>query len=122
MSRDNSRSVLTVAPEAAELLKNYAWPGNIRELSNIAERAMILSGGDVIQPEDLPMAVRFPASCPPRQMEEPISSLKGLLEETERRAIVETLQKTGNNRAKTAQILGIHRTGLYQKMKKYNID
>ncbi len=122
LSRDNSRSVLTVAPEAAELLKNYAWPGNIRELSNIAERAMILSGGDVIQPEDLPMAVRFPASCPPRQMEEPISSLKGLLEETERRAIVETLQKTGNNRAKTAQILGIHRTGLYQKMKKYNID
>ncbi|MFZ0927519.1 MAG: sigma 54-interacting transcriptional regulator [Syntrophobacteraceae bacterium] len=122
LSRDGKRSVLTVAPEAVELLKNYAWPGNIRELSNIAERAMILSGGDVIEPEDLPLAVRIASTCPQRQTEEPISSLKGLLEETERRAIVETLQKTGNNRAKTAQILGIHRTGLYQKMKKYKID
>jgi len=122
LSRDWNRSVPTVAPEAVELLKNYAWPGNIRELRNIAERAMILSGGDVIEPENLPLALRISPTCPKRQTEGPISSLKGLLEETERRTIVETLQKTVNNRARTAQILGIHRTGLYQKMKKYKID
>jgi transcriptional regulator with PAS, ATPase and Fis domain len=122
LSREGNRSAPTVSPGAMELLENYAWPGNIRELRNIAERAMILSGGEVIEPEDLPLALRITSTCPQRQIEEPISSLKNLLEETERRAIVETLRKTGNNRAKSAQILGIHRTGLYQKMKKYKID
>jgi transcriptional regulator with PAS, ATPase and Fis domain len=122
LSRDRNRSVPTVAPEAVELLKNYAWPGNVRELRNIAERAMILPGGGVIEPGDLPLALRISSACPQRQTEEPISSLKDLLEGTERRAIVDTLQKSGNNRAKTAKILGIHRTGLYQKMKKYKID
>jgi transcriptional regulator with PAS, ATPase and Fis domain len=122
LSLNSDRSIPDVSPEAVELLKNYSWPGNVRELRNIAERAMILSGGDVIEPEDLPLALRVSSTRSQGQTDEPMSSLKDLLEETERHAIVETLRKTGNNRARTAQILGIHRTGLYQKMRKYRID
>ena len=122
LSRERNRRVPGVVPEAVELLKNYAWPGNVRELRNIAERAMILPGGEVIEPGDLPLALRISTTCPQTRTEEPISSLRDLLEVTERRAIVDTLQKSGNSRAKAAKILGIHRTGLYQKMKKYNID
>ncbi len=115
------RRVPTVSPEALELLANYSWPGNMRELRNIAERAMIVSKDNRIEPEDLPLALRVQSACIPGVKRTPPSSLKDLLEETERRAIVSTLEKTGNNRAKTAKILGVHRTGLYQKMKKFNI-
>ncbi len=123
LSRGNKRGVSAVSTEAMEILKNYAWPGNARELRNIAERAMIVCNGACIEPDDLPLQLRIaPAGRrqgPPQGLS---SNLKQLLEDTERSAIVQTLKKTGNNRAGTAQLLGIHRTGLYQKMKKYNIE
>ncbi len=122
LCRGRKHRVPTVSPEAMELLKNYAWPGNVRELRNIAERALIVCKDACIGLDDLPLTLRVPPlireQCPQGN---PSSNLKELLEDTERRAIIETLKKTGNNRAKTAQLLGIHRTGLYQKMKKYII-
>jgi transcriptional regulator with PAS, ATPase and Fis domain len=118
----NKRRILSISPEAIELLKNYTWPGNVRELRNIAERALIVCNNDCIEPDDLPLPLRVPPSLRPGPQENLSSRLKELLEDTERRAIIETLKKTGNNRARTAQLLGIHRTGLYQKMKKYNIE
>jgi len=121
LSGGRRQTVPSVAPEAMELLKNYPWPGNVRELRNIAERALIVSKDNRIEPEDLPLTLRTPAACLESERSILTMSLKDLLEDTERRAIVSTLQKNGNNRAKTAQILGIHRTGLYQKMKKYKI-
>jgi len=121
LSCGGRRGVPVVSPEAMESLANYCWPGNMRELRNIAERAMIVAKQDRIELEDLPLSLRVSSACIPDKKEARLSSLKDLLEETERCAIVSTLQRTGNNRAKTAKILGIHRTGLYQKMKKFKI-
>ncbi len=114
--------VPSISADSMELLKSYSWPGNIRELRNIAERALIVCKNNKIEPEDLPPVFRTPSPLSLRSdQDNPSSTLKDLLEETELCAILSTLKKSGNNRAKTAQILGIHRTGLYQKMKKYKI-
>jgi transcriptional regulator with PAS, ATPase and Fis domain len=111
----------TVSSEAMELLTNYTWPGNVRELRNIAERAMIVCQGNQIDPKDLPLAVQTPSADQISRMDMSLS-LKELLEETERCAILDALQKTGNNRVGAARLLGIHRTGLYQKMRKYGLE
>jgi transcriptional regulator with PAS, ATPase and Fis domain len=111
----------TVSSEAMELLMSYAWPGNVRELRNIAERAMIVCQGNQIGPKDLPLAIQTPPAGQGFRMDMNLS-LKELMEETERCAILEALQKTGNNRANAARLLGIHRTGLYQKMRKYGLE
>ncbi len=123
LCRGKKRRIPTVSTEAIEVLKNYAWPGNVRELRNIAERALIVCNDACIEVDDLPLSLRVPPSIRQRGSQENLSSnLKELLEDTERRAIIGTLKKTANNRALTAKLLGIHRTGLYQKMKKYSIE
>jgi transcriptional regulator with PAS, ATPase and Fis domain len=112
--------IRTVSPEALEAMQQYTWPGNIRELRNVVERAMIVCQGDAIVRADLPLEKSVtPAvsSLPDGRM----PPLKQLLEETERQAILAALEHTGNNRAEAAKVLGIHRTGLYQKMKKHGI-
>jgi transcriptional regulator with PAS, ATPase and Fis domain len=110
-----------VAIEAFDAMRHYAWPGNIRELRNVAERAMIVCRNNRITPDDLRLenSGGFTAGLPSRAM---VGSLKMLIEKTERQAIVDALEKTGGNRAEAAKRLDIHRTGLYQKMKKYGIS
>jgi len=112
--------IRAVSPEALEAMQQYPWPGNIRELRNVVERAMIVCQGDVIERADLPLEKGVPAPVPSFS-EDALPSLKQLLKETERQAILAALEHTGNNRAEAAKILGIHRTGLYQKMKKHGI-
>jgi transcriptional regulator with PAS, ATPase and Fis domain len=121
LSRCKRQPAKTVSSEAMELLTNYAWPGNVRELRNIAERAMIVCRGNQIDPKDLPLAVQTPSADKISRMNMSLS-LKELMEETERCAILEALQKAGNNRVGAARLLGIHRTGLYQKMRKYGLE
>ena len=102
-------------------MRRYLWPGNIRELRNVAERVMIVCTGNRIEVKDLPFEK---TERPPRPVfvkSDTIIPLKALLEETERNAIVEALKHTNNNRAEAAKLLDIHRTGLYQKMKKHGI-
>jgi transcriptional regulator with PAS, ATPase and Fis domain len=110
-----------VSPEAMEAIKQYSWPGNVRELRNLVERAMIVCQGDSIERADLPLekskAPQIYASSV-----DTIAPLKQVLEETEQRTIIQALTHTGNNRAEAAKLLDIHRTGLYQKMKKYGIS
>ena len=112
--------IRAVAPEALEAMQQYAWPGNIRELRNVVERAMIVCQGDAISRSDLPLEKNV-APDVPAFTGGAIPSLKQLLQETERQAILAALEHTGNNRAEAAKILDIHRTGLYQKMKKHGI-
>ncbi len=109
-----------VSDAALEAMRRYGWPGNVRELRNVAERALIVCRNQAIEPGDLPL--ERPGTCrtgisPPGLM----PSLRALVEEAERQAIVRALDLSGSNRAEASRILGIHRTGLYQKMKKYDI-
>ena len=121
LSGELKKKVKPVAADTMSLLQNYAWPGNMRELRNIAERALIVSKGEVISLDDLPPAIRKSAGAFTASQGTP-QSLKETMEMTEKQTITGTLKLTGNNRAAAAKILGIHRTGLYQKMKKYGIN
>ncbi|MDL2268650.1 sigma 54-interacting transcriptional regulator [Desulfosarcina sp. OttesenSCG-928-G17] len=109
-----------VAEDVVTALQNYSWPGNIRELRNIAERAMIVCRGDRIELSDLPISLRETAPWPGFKTVA-ASSLKTLMEETERQAIIQALEASRGNRVRAAALLGIHRTGLYQKMRKYGV-
>jgi len=81
---------------------------------------LIVCNGASIEAADLPMALRSPVSAvmPEPEIEGPLKSILGA---AERQAIVQALKKNVNNRAQAARSLGIHRTGLYQKMKKYGL-
>jgi transcriptional regulator with PAS, ATPase and Fis domain len=120
LSRNGGRRIETVVPAAREVVMAYNWPGNVRELRNVVERALIVCRDGRIELGDLPISLR---SCPAERPtgNTPAGPLKQLMEQTERNAIVGALARTGNNRGKAAALLGIHRTGLYQKMKKYEL-
>ncbi len=96
----------------------YDWPGNIRELENAIERAVLLCQGEYISATDLPHAVQgaegeeLPGVAVPSGM---------TLREVEREVIVQTLEETEGNRTQTARILGISRKTLQNKLKEYGI-
>jgi transcriptional regulator with PAS, ATPase and Fis domain len=114
------KKMLAISEKAKVTLMNYDWPGNVRELRNTTERCFYICRGDTLTIEDLPPAVRgYGKSTTVRSKNLP--NLKKALEDTEKQLIVETLKLTGANRKEAARILDIHRTGLYQKMKKYNL-
>ncbi|MGD9975243.1 MAG: sigma-54 interaction domain-containing protein [Desulfatirhabdiaceae bacterium] len=126
LCRESRREAIGIAPEALQSLKSYSWPGNIRELRNIAERAMIVCTGKRIELDDLPLSIRTRSAESPNPTHQKPDLPKGMtlklqIEETERQAIVNALRQTGGNRMAAAELLEIHRTGLYQKMKKYRI-
>ncbi|MDR3629618.1 MAG: sigma 54-interacting transcriptional regulator [Desulfocapsaceae bacterium] len=110
-----------ISEEALELMKNYSWPGNVRELRNVMEKASIIARGNMIQPDDLPEQIRLNND----QAQEKIgSSLKGnlkhILEETEKQVIEDVLRSVQGNKTRAAEILGIHRTSLYDKLNRAN--
>ena len=109
-SRDLGKKPGSIEPEAVKRLKEYAWPGNIRELQNALERAVILSPGS-IGVRQLPDAV---AERQPAFRED-----EGLLKSMERDVIMTALKKCGGNRRKTAGELGISRRTLQYRLKEY---
>ena len=104
--------------EAEKALKNYEWLGNVRELSNVLERTMAALEGNIIHLQDLPFYLHRSRK---RKIENKRTSLKDVQARTEKEAIRYALNETKNNKAKAAKILGIHRTLLYKKMKKYDL-
>ena len=114
-------SVSRIAEDAMEILLNYDYPGNIRELENIIEHAGVLCQGEVIERRHLPMYIQ---AASVQVAEDPISRIHGLEEraQQEREVLVATLKKHRWHRQKVAQALGIDRTTLWRKMKKYNIS
>ena len=98
------------------LLMGHPWPGNVRELENAIQRAVVLSRGETIFPEQLPPRVRAAESV------EPAAAAGRTMREVERDVIVKTLKETGGNRTKAAIILGISRRTLQNKIKEYGID
>lgn len=115
LSASHSKEVISISHEAMQLLLNYDYPGNIRELQNILERAVILTTSNQIEARHLP---EYLVSA--RRLIE--SSRHNLtLAELEAIYIREVLLKTRGHKTKAAEILGISRKNLYEKMKKYDI-
>ncbi|HMK37324.1 MAG TPA: sigma 54-interacting transcriptional regulator [Desulfomonilaceae bacterium] len=108
-----------IEPAAMAGLVAYDWPGNVRELRNVLERAASSAGEGPIREEHLPPEIRQGVSVTP--MDRVPSTLKDELAEVERRAIRRALRVSGGNRTNAARLLGIHRTGLYQKMRQHGI-
>ena len=115
-------------PAAAELMVNYPWPGNIRELKNVIERTMILSREGDIDAAYLPEEIRdyipetVELETPSHMDVSPTGDQYVSLRELEDRYIHEVLTATGNNKAQTARILGIHPTSLMRRLKKEQAD
>ena len=108
--------------DAMMLLKRYQWPGNVRELKNIIERAMSVAESRMITAEDLPNPIREIKKGDTTDHPEQVYSLREIMVRTEKRAIYEALCITRGNKATAAKLLGIHRTGLYQKLKLYHLE
>jgi DNA-binding NtrC family response regulator len=112
----------SLSKEALSLMDKYHWPGNVRELENTIERAIILCEGKKILPEHL--AIRLPSNSEIRLREG--AGLKEVSQyaqaEAERAMILRVLNQTRGNKRKTAEILKIDYTTLFEKIKKYNID
>jgi len=110
----HTKKVKSISPQVMDQLYRYSWPGNVRELENVIERAVILSSGEIILLRDLPPHLR---SAFPHKESSP-SSLK----EAERKFIFDALRDTGGNQSRAAQLLGIHRTSLWRKLKTYDLE
>ena len=120
MAKEANLSEISLDNDAAAALKKYTWPGNVRELLNVLERALSSIEGDIIHLGDLPFYVSRMQKKLPEQNQSTMD-FKGVQARAERDAIQYALKETRHNKAQAAKLLGIHRTLLYKKMKKYNI-
>ncbi len=104
----------TLAAEAIEALQQYNWPGNLRELRNVLERAVLLAGAGIIHAHDLPLPAAVRTSP---DDDAPLS-----LEEVERRHIAAVLQRANWHQGKAAQLLGISAKTLYRKIREFGFE
>jgi DNA-binding NtrC family response regulator len=120
LREDTNRNVQGFSPEAIAALECYTWPGNIRELQNVVERAVLLGKGEVIVPSDLPREIAGGTSLSISRVGK--KTLKEALEDPERQIILDVLEANNWNRNATADSLGVNRTTLYKKMKKLGLE
>jgi len=111
---DPLQPVRAISDDALRRLMAYDWPGNVRELENAIECALAFSSGGVVRADDL-ASVHYRASAP----NAPDSNELVPLEELERRAIMNALRETGGDKLAAARLLGIGKTTLYRKLKRY---
>ncbi len=108
-TEENKKSIKKFSSEVVKFMLNYSWPGNVRELENMIERGVILSKANSITLDELPQDIIHP------------SPVEGkTIEAVERNHIINVLEETKGNITKAAEILGIRRMTLYNKLKKYN--
>ncbi|MEW6074739.1 MAG: sigma-54 dependent transcriptional regulator [Candidatus Omnitrophota bacterium] len=123
----SKRRVKEITKDAVELLMKYDWPGNVRELENIIERAVILSKGEYITPQDLPeciFGIKESNNAAAPSCDDGNGNgfkLKDALKEPERDLLVKALNSVNWNRNEAAGVLGINRTTLYKKMVRYGL-
>jgi PAS domain S-box-containing protein len=118
MSHESSFAEIEMDKDVEQALINYEWPGNVRELVNVLERTLSSLETDIIKMCDLPFYIR---SKKRGSSECAASSLREEQTKAEKKAIIQALRRT-NNKSHAAKMLGIHRTLLYKKIKKYNIS
>jgi DNA-binding NtrC family response regulator len=119
---ENEKPPRQLTPEALRPLLDYPWPGNVRELENVIERAVVLSSGPVIGMDLLPDQVVGRRSAAEIFEARPDASLFDIMEECERRVIVEMLEKTNWNQTDAAERFHIPLSTLNQKIKRLNIE
>jgi PAS domain S-box-containing protein len=115
--KDN-KHIKGISKDAVEVLMNHSWPGNVRELKGAFEYALVTCHEEIIQPQHLPETIYKPrrqSSSVPRK-----SSFN--IQEIERRELLEVLKRTDGNQSKAADILGISRVTVWNRMKRYGID
>jgi two-component system, NtrC family, response regulator AtoC len=117
-NREFRKQVRGASPAALELLRGYRWPGNIREVRNAVERAMLLADGAWLEPEHFPMAVARRSSEGRFDLpEEGVS-----LEQVERGLVMQALQRTGWNHTKAAALLGLNRDQIRYRIEKFGLE
>jgi transcriptional regulator with PAS, ATPase and Fis domain len=116
---ENGKNVTGITSEARDLLLKYDYPGNVRELENIIERAVVISRNSVISVDDLPFDEDriYPEDAGKKGE----GLLRGSVEEMERKLILEAMEKSGDHQTKAAEILGISERMLRYKLKKYGL-
>jgi transcriptional regulator with PAS, ATPase and Fis domain len=116
-SKRVNKKIDGISGPALAILAKHKWPGNIRELENVIERAVVLSKGPLIMPEDLPESL---SAGSPSEMDDK-RNLKDALKNPEKDIIIKALEFVDWNRNEAAKNLGINRTTLYKKMLKYGL-
>lgn len=121
-TEQTGRKIHEIDDMVIQAMQQYSWPGNVRELVNVIERAVVLSRDGRLTTADLPEKLFTHQEH--RKVEASLSgaSLKAALTQPERQLIIQALETNGWNRQKTAKALGINRTTLYKKMRRYDID
>ncbi len=121
LSNSLGKYVSNITVDALDCLKAYNWPGNIRELENVVERAINMTEGETIEIQHLPP---FIIAHKPNETTEVtiLTSLRHAVEEVEKATILKCLNAVNYNKLKAAKILGISRTSLYEKIEKFNIE
>jgi two-component system response regulator HydG len=113
------KAVGSIDHDAAHLLLDYDWPGNLRELRDVIERAVALTSDDKITTEDLPERIRRTQNGPPSELEPAPSGDFPTLAELERRYIGRVLAAVHGNKTRAARVLGLDRRTLYRKLERY---
>ncbi len=110
-----------IAPDAFQKLLDYAWPGNVRELQNAMEYAVVLARQNLIGVKELPAEVQLPAVLQQTERSTPRAGVQSL-DDVERDTILQALAQCHGNKKKAAELLGIQRPTLYNKLKRYAIE
>lgn len=117
-----NRKAKRMGPQALNILQEYHWPGNIRELENLIERLVAITEGDIITEYDIPVEYKSPPYKFSKEGVNMRDALKEAVESFERAFIVQVLKEEKWHQSKTAERLGIHRKTLEYKMRKLNIQ
>jgi DNA-binding NtrC family response regulator len=122
-TRQVGKTPFEIDPQAMATLIRYDWPGNIRELANVLERAQILAEGHVITVDDLPENLVPSRTVPvPVEPGKPVVESADNLEGVERRHVMNVLKRTGGNKVHAAKALGVSRRTLYRLIEKYSLN
>ena len=116
------KSEPSIAPDAFQKLVDYSWPGNVRELQNAMEYAVVLARQDRVGIKELPAEVRLPTVLQRTELAAAAQQGVQSLDDVERATILQALAQCHGNKKKAAQLLGIQRPTLYNKMKRYAIE
>jgi two-component system response regulator AtoC len=118
-NREFRKNVKGATPAALKSLQSYGWPGNIRELRNAVERAMLLASGEWLEPADFPLATPATALRTDAGFQLPPHGVN--LEALEQSLVIQALERAGGNQTRAAALLGMNRDQIRYRIEKYGL-